>query len=168
MNELQKLEDALKKYKYNKARLGFLENQLKHLVPETHEDYIMSRAYRPGLSGATPVFVIENDEEVAMLNKIEETACEYRTKCRTNYSQARTETQEELTQLNYQVSIVEDGLRLLESINLKYKVIIERHYINSVRMEDIAENMHISRSRCYELCKEAVAWMSRVVYGYAQ
>lgn len=165
MNGLQKIEDTLRKYKYNKARLSFLESQLKRLVPETHEDYIMSKAFKPGQIGAAPIFIIENNAEVAMLNRVEETAGEYRTKCQTNYSQAKTETQKEYNQLNYMVSIVEDGLNLLENINLKYKIIIEKHYINSVRMEDIAENMHISRSRCYELCKEAVLWMTKVVYG---
>ncbi len=162
---LQRTEDILKKYKYNKVRLKFLEHQLQRMVPETHDDYIISKAYRTGPPEDAPVFIMENNDEAARLNKVEETACEYRTKCHTNYLQAKAETQAEFNQLNYLVSIVEDGLHLLESINLKYKVIIEKHYINSVRMEDIADNMHISRSRCYELCKEAVIWMAKVVYG---
>lgn len=165
MDGLQRIEEILKKYKYNKVRVVFLENQMKRLTPEAYDDYIVSRAYKQGIPESAPIFVKEKDEEVALLNKVEETACEYKAKCRSDYLNARKETLNEIMQLNYLVSMVEDGLDLLESINLKYKIVIEKYYINNSRMEDIADHMHISRSRCYELCKEAILWMTRLVYG---
>lgn len=165
MKRAEKVGELLKKYRYNKARLVFLENQLKRLVPESHEDYIESRAFKPGDSGNAPLFVMEGGEEIAALNKIEETAYEYRDRCRSNYRSARLETRNEMLRLSYSVSIVEDGLEILDRVNGKYKTVIEKYYIGGGRMEDIADELHMSRSRCYDLCKEAVRWLARVVYG---
>lgn len=165
MDNFFRMEELLKKHKYNKARMIFLEYQLKRLTPETHEDYIMSKAYKPGHSETAPLFVMEAGEEIALLNKVEETAYKYKEKCSSDYNTVWSETQNEILQLKYYITIVEDGMGILERINTKYKTVIEMYYINSSRMEDIADCIHISRSRCYELCKEAVRWMARVVYG---
>ena len=165
MDKLTRMEDLLKKHKYNKARMIFLENHLKRLTSENHDDYIQSKAYKAGRSESAPLFVMEAGKEIALLNKVEETAYEYREKCQSNYDTARSETESELQQLKYSVNIVEDGLDIVGRVHKKYKTVIEMYYINSSRMEDIADCIHISRSRCYELCKEAVGWMASVVYG---
>lgn len=165
MESFKRVEDALKKYKFDKERIGFLENHLKRLKPESHDNYIEYKMFSPGYSGAGPKFVMEGGEEVAQLNHVEATAQEYREKCLEEYEQARLELEKEIKRLRFSTTIVEDGLTMLESINEKYGVIVKRYYINRNRMEDIADAMHISRSRCYELGKEAVKWLVRIIYG---
>lgn len=165
MDKFARMEELLKRHKYNKARMIFLENHLKRLTPENHDDYIQGKVYRNGHSESAPLFVMEAGEEIALLNKVEETAYEYKEKCQSNYNTARYETENELLQLKYSINMVEDGLDIIDRIQKKYKTVIEMYYINNSRMEDIADCIHISRSRCYELCKEAVGWMANVVYG---
>lgn len=165
MNSIYKIETLLRDYRLGKARISILENQIKRLVPEAHEDYIEYRMYERGYSGATPKFIIEQGKEVAELNKVEATALEYKKKCQKEYREAKREMEKELKELIYNTSIVEDCMEILYRINEKYKKIIEGYYINNVRIEDMADSMHISRSRCYELCKEALRCLSRVIFG---
>ncbi|MCX8132015.1 MAG: hypothetical protein N3I35_18200 [Clostridia bacterium] len=165
MSKMRETEVLLRGYKLNKERIIFLENQLKRLTPESHEDYIEYRMYEHGYSGASPMFVMENGIEVAKLNKVESTACEYRRKCETEYRDANKEMEKELKKLRFNTSIIEESIEVLNRINAKYKIIIESYYINNVRMEDVADSIHIGRSRCYVLCKEALKYMARVIFG---
>lgn len=73
--------------------------------------------------------------------------------------------QSELSQLKYRTDMVEMGLKLAGEYNERYKIILEARYFNNVRIEDIADMTHMSRSRCYELCNEAAAYMSRIIFG---
>jgi DNA-directed RNA polymerase specialized sigma subunit len=71
----------------------------------------------------------------------------------------------ELDQLESKIDMVDTCIGLVELFNERYKYIIESHYFNHVRIEDIAEMTHMSRSRCYELRDEATTYMARIVYG---
>lgn len=75
------------------------------------------------------------------------------------------EMTKELELLRYITGVVEDGLDVLDLLDEKYKAILEQHYLERIRMEEIADCMHISRSRCYDLCREAVVWLDKVVNG---
>lgn len=165
MAEKLKVEELLRKYKYDKARVSFLKCQMERFTPETHNDYIECKMFEPGFGGSTPRFIMEGGREVAALNKVEETAQEYRVKCEKEYENARAETQREIKELAYRIAIVEDALHMLEGINGKFRVIIESYYIYGTRMEDVADSIHVSRSRCYEMCKEGIKLMTRLIYG---
>ncbi|MCX7710059.1 MAG: hypothetical protein N2484_09430 [Clostridia bacterium] len=165
MEGFKLMEDTLKKHKFHKERIIFLENHLKRLCPESYDDYIEYKMFSPDCLGAAPKFFMDKGEEVAQLNNVESTAEEYKEKCLKEYHQAKMEIEREISRLRYCTSIIEDALNMLEGVNEKYGVIIKRYYIHKNRMEDIADSMHISRSRCYEMCKEAVKWMTRIVYG---
>ena len=71
----------------------------------------------------------------------------------------------ELAQIRYLTETIDTSLELVREFNERYKIILESFYIHKVRMEDIAEMIHTSRSRCYELCKEALGFMARIVFG---
>ena len=74
----------------------------------------------------------------------------------------------ELSQLQHKIDTIEIGLKLIGEYNERYKIIIESHYLHNVRIEDIADMTHMSRSRCYELCNSAVTYMTRIVFGDRQ
>lgn len=165
MNRNKIIESLLKKHKFNKERIIFLEHHLKRFSPEVHEDYIEYKMFAPGYSGDTPKFVLDLGVEVAQLNKVEETACEYQAKCSKEYNDAKVETEKELKMLRYYTEVIEDGLNTLRRINEKHWIILDKYYINNYRMEDIAEMIHVSRSRCYDMCKEGIKWMTALIYG---
>lgn len=165
MSRYEIIEGLLKKYKYNNARKKFLECQLKHLTLEGHNEYNTGEMYKSDYSGVILKFILDNKEEDAKLNKVEETVEQYKDRCYKEFLEAREETENELKELNYYITLVEDGLNMLEIENEKYKLIIEGYYINNSSMENIADSIHISRSRCYELRKEAVKWITMVMYG---
>jgi hypothetical protein len=71
----------------------------------------------------------------------------------------------ELSQLIHKLNIIESCLKMVGEYNERYKYILESHYINNVRIEDIADMTYMSRSRCYELCNEAISYMSRIIFG---
>lgn len=71
----------------------------------------------------------------------------------------------ELEQIKDSLELVDVALTILKDYNERYRVILENHYIKGVRMEDIAETIHTSRSRCYELCKEALTHMANMIFG---
>lgn len=169
MNFLDRMEvvgEMLRKYKFNKERMKFLQNQIKRLTPETHKDYIECRMFSPGQWEETARMVMEDGEEVALLNKVELTAEEYKRKCEKAYKDAKNEIENELRSLEYYTAIVEDGLETLDRISNRYKYIVEEYYIKNKSMEDIACSIHVSRSRCYEICKEGVKLVARVIYGH--
>ena len=165
MDTVKSVKELLSKHRYNKARVAFLENQIKKIVPETHDEYIEYRMFEGGYTGETPMFVMERGEEVSRLNKVEATSQEYRKNCEKEYGKALKETEEELKKLKYFTMIIEEALEVLDRLDMKYKAIIEGYYINTSRMEDIAQSIHISRSRCYDLRKEAIKCMARIIYG---
>lgn len=168
MDNSKLIEKALKDYKFNKGRISFLKNQLDNITPETYNDYIEGTMFVPGYSGAVPKFISEAGREVCRLNKVEETSVNYKNDCSDMYIKAVNEIKKELSVLRFYTLIVEDSLAVLEKINPKYKIIIERYYVNSESMDNVAKMIHLSRSRCYNLCKDAVQYMARIVFGLAR
>ncbi len=165
MDSYKLIEKALKDYKFNKGRIGFLKNQLDNITPETYNEYIEGAMFIPGYSGAVPKFISEGGREVCQLNKVEETSVNYRGGCSDMYIKAVNEIKKELSVLRFYTLIVDDSLTVLEKINPKYKIIIERYYISSESMDNVASMIHLSRSRCYNLCKDAIQYMARIVFG---
>ena len=155
----------LREYTISKERISFLENRIKHLTPEAHSDYIESKMFASGYSGKTTKYMVVGKEEVAKLNKVEETAETYKSNCDREYRKAVSEIMEELLRLKYMALMVEDSLESIGRLHERYKILLERYYINNESMEEIAESLHLSRSRCYELCKEAVRYMAKLLYG---
>lgn len=165
MLQIGSMEELLKKYKLYKERAAFLEKHLEGLAPETHKDFIEYRMFSSGYTGTAPKFIMEDEEEVAELNKVESTAFEYREKCEREYHEARNQIESELSELRYCISIIEDGLDTIERIDSKYRTIIERYYVKGNRIEDIAHFLGMSRSGCYKLCKESIKQMERLIFG---
>lgn len=74
----------------------------------------------------------------------------------------------ELSQLKHKIDTIEISLKMTGDFDERYKIIIELHFFKNIRIEDIADMTHMSRSRCYELCNEAVTYMTRIVFGENQ
>jgi hypothetical protein len=74
----------------------------------------------------------------------------------------------ELSRLEHKADVIETGMKMAGEYNERYKYILEAHFINNVRIEDIADMTHMSRSRCYELCNEAVLYLSKIIFGEDQ
>lgn len=165
MKELDSIVKMLAEYRFNKERIDFLERHVKRFTPETHVDYIESKMYGPGYSGKTLKMAVVNNEETALLNKVEETAENYRHDCENDYKNSVRSILREISRLKYLVSTVEDSLEIIGKSHQKYKALLEKYYIYGENMEDIAEELHLSRSRCYGLCKEAIKYMVRMVGG---
>lgn len=155
----------MKKNKTYKARINFLRNHLMNFSPEAYRDYIESRMYGRGYSGAEPRFVMEMGAEVAQLNKVEKTADEYRRRCEKEYADARAELELELKKLNFYVALIDDGMDTLKRINEKYGIVVEGYYISNTSIEAIADSIHLSRTRCYELRREGISCMADIIYG---
>jgi len=165
MKELDSIEKMLVEYRFNKERIDFLEKQIGRLTPETYSDYIEGKMFSPGYSGKTLRIEVLNNEEVAMLNKVEETAENYSRNCEAEYKNSLKSIMDEMSKFKYLASVVEDSLEIIGKSHEKYKLILEKYYINGESMEDVAESLHLSCSRCYGLCKEAVKYMERIIYG---
>ncbi|MCX7710058.1 MAG: hypothetical protein N2484_09425 [Clostridia bacterium] len=96
---------------------------------------------------------------------VNEGCSEYRSAIQIDYGALVPEMEFELKRLKYSTGLVEDALDILDGLDRKQKMVVERFYISGHRMEDIAYDVHISRSRCYELCKEALEVLENVIYG---
>ena len=83
------------------------------------------------------------------------------------YTKKVKEMSEELSRLRYLMNTIEESIFMVNEIDKRYKTIIQKYYIYNVRMEDIAELLHLSRSRCYELFKESLQAMSKIMFGNA-
>lgn len=168
MKQDNSIAKMLREYRMNKERINFLENRIKRFSPELNTDYteyIESKMFTHGHWDKTLKLAVVNGEEVAVLNNVEETAENYRLDCENEYGKTLNSFKKEITRLLNCVYIVEDSLEVMGKYHEKYKVILESYYIRGESMEDIAENLHLSRSRCYELCKKAVEYMDSVVFG---
>lgn len=163
--EFEAITKMLRDYSINRERISFLEIRIKHLTPEAHSDYIESKMFANGHSGKTIKHIVVGGEEVTQLNKVEETAENYASMCDKDYGHAISEIKEELKKLKGMTIIVEDLLEIMGRSHKRYRAILERYYINNESMEEIAESLHLSRSRCYELCKESVKYMAKLFYG---
>lgn len=159
------MEKILREYRVNKQRISFLENQIRRMTPELDKDYIESKMFARGHSDKTLKLAIVKGEEVAVLNNVEETADNYRLHCENEYREAINCLRNEIFRLHNAVYIVEDSLDALGESNEKYRTLLEKYYLQGESMEEIAEILHLSRSRCYELCKKAVEYMEMVVFG---
>ncbi len=137
MSRYTAVEKLLKSYRLNEARILFIEGRIKRLA----------FSEEPGAMRVS-------DEEV------HETEEEYGRELRMKMS-----LQKELKSLRLMQGVAEDALNMLEQVDERYRAIINDYYIKSCRMEDIAEKMHISRSKCYELCGEAAEMLSKVLAG---
>lgn len=159
------IEDLLKNYEYNKVRVAFLRNQIQRLTSEEANEYIRSKMLQGGYSGKVTRFVMEKNREVAKLNQVEATADNYKEKIQEEYKMALHEIDQEIKQLSYDIGIVDDSLELIRGINEKYYKILHKNYVHKCPMENVADSMHISRSRCYELRKQALELIVRIVFG---
>lgn len=159
------VEKMLLEYRVNKDRIDFFEKQISHFTSETDSDYIESKMFAQGNSGKILRFAVHNNEEVALLNKVEETAENYSDICESEYINSLRNIYEELSKYKLLTNIVEDSLEIMAKSHKKYKLILEKFYINGESMENVAESLHLSCSRCYGLCKEAVKYMERIVHG---
>jgi DNA-directed RNA polymerase specialized sigma24 family protein len=83
-------------------------------------------------------------------------------------SNAKLNLEKELSELEYRIEAGEICLKLLGEYSERHRFIVESHYLNNVRIEDIADMTHMSRSRCYELCSEATSYITRIFYGDEQ
>ncbi|GKX29631.1 hypothetical protein SH1V18_21110 [Vallitalea longa] len=165
MKYVKLIEDLLKNYEYNKVRVAFLRNQIQRLTSEGENEYIRSKMLQGGYSGKVTRFVIEKGEEVATLNHVEATADNYKEKIEEEYKRALRDIEQEIKQLSYDIGIIDDCLELIKGINEKYYIIINQNYVHKCPMEIVADSMHMSRSRCYELRKQAVELIVKIVYG---
>jgi DNA-directed RNA polymerase specialized sigma subunit len=168
MKKNDSIAKMLREYRVNKERIDFLENQIRHYSPEAYSDYIESKMYAPGYEDKILKLAVVNGEESAVLNKVEETAGNYRQECDREYKKNIKCFKNEIANLQRSVYIVEDSLMAMGKSHENYRTLLERYYIQGESMEDIAEYIHISRSRCYELCKKAVEYMGNVVFGTQQ
>lgn len=165
MNDYAAIEKILREYRLNKARINFLESQINHLTPEAYTDYIESRMFSHKFTENAPKFQIYQGMEISQLNDVEETSVNYKANCISQYDRAIHNMKKEICALKYMTLIVENSLEILEKTAKKYKTFIERYYIENESMESIAESMHLSKSRCYVLCKDAVKYMYKIVNG---
>ncbi|RCX13258.1 hypothetical protein DFR58_11876 [Anaerobacterium chartisolvens] len=137
MSRYTVVEKLLKGYRLNGARILFIESRIKRLAFNEEPE-------RMGVSDG----------------EVHETEEEYGRELRMKMS-----LQKELKSLRIVQEVTEDALNTLEQVDKRYKAIINDYYIEGCRMEDIAERMHISRSKCYELCREAAEMLSKVLAG---
>lgn len=165
MEQIKLIEKLLKNYEYNKVRIVFLQNQRQRLRSEESSEYIQSKMFNGGFSGGITKFLIENNEEIAKLNIVEATADNYKERIQKEYKEALYELDQELNALKYNNAIVDDSMELLKGINEKYYDILRKNYIYKCTMENIADSMHISRSRSYELRKAALRLIVKIVFG---
>lgn len=71
----------------------------------------------------------------------------------------------EIQKKTYLMEKVDLALAMAADYDEKYKLIIESFYIKNIRMEDISDSMHISRSSCYEIKNKAISYMAKVIFG---
>lgn len=83
------------------------------------------------------------------------------------YSEKINEMRKEYSQLKYLKDTLEDSICMASEIDERFKIIIHKYFLNNVRMEDIADHLHISRSRCYELYKKSLTTISKIMFGNA-
>jgi len=159
MNNTKMMENMLEKYRYYKSRNIFLEKEKRRLIRDVMEND--SGKNSAGLSVISfkttnwemkeKTTVYGNESSNNELEKVQDLKIKV--------------IENEISQNNYLVEIIEDSLKMIGEYNERYKILIEGYYIKKIRMEDIAQMTHTSRSRCYELCKEAVACMSKIIFG---
>ncbi len=73
----------------------------------------------------------------------------------------------DLERLKFMKEILDDALYMLKVTDERGYNVVYRHYVHGVRMEDIADSLHICRSRCYELGKKAIRDMSDFIFNTA-
>ncbi len=73
--------------------------------------------------------------------------------------------QNEMPKITYLLGKVDLALAMVAGYDEKYKLIIESFYIKKIRMENISDSMHISRSSCYEIKNKAISYMAKVIFG---
>jgi hypothetical protein len=137
MNNVSLLEEMLKNYSHSSKRIVFLENQKKLLCQKPNDGLCVS-----GTNSSRDTEILVNE-----------------------FSEKMSKMEGELEKLKYFKNIIDLCLKMINDMDEKYNIIIYKYYILNVRMEDIAAMLHISRSRCYSLCKEAIVEMSKIVFG---
>lgn len=77
---------------------------------------------------------MERGIEVAELNKVEETACEYKQKCEKEYNIAKTEIEKELKELEYYTALVEDWVvkKALQFLPLSLRLLLSEDDIRKI------------------------------------
>lgn len=77
------------------------------------------------------------------------------------------DVEQDLERLRYTKEVLDDALNALKEIDNRGYKVVERHYLHGIRIEDIADLMYMSRSRCYEISKEAVNQLTEFMFGVA-
>lgn len=157
MSSVKTMEEMLEKYCYHKSRSIFLEKEKRMLM----QSYPEERMFHSDFFDKYTKIDNGNKRGKAQENKHSISIDDFE-KFR---NQKIKKIDNELSQSNYQIEIIDDSLNMIKEYNERYKIVIEGYYIKKIRMEDIAEMTHTSRSRCYELCKEAIAHMAKMVFG---
>lgn len=154
----------MKNHRINKARISFIEMQIKRLGFERsmgQNGSAQGESYTPSCASFT------NTVELIGLYGVREEEMEYGTSPTSAPDNMLFSLKQELKHRTLLLGLVEDAVDMLGSIDFRYKRIIEEYYIKNCRMEDIAAEIHVSRSKCYEFCKEAIAVMEKVILGNA-
>lgn len=165
MENIKRIEKLLKNHEYKKVRVEFLLSQKERLSSEDANEYIRGKMLKGGYSGSIPKFMIKEYGEIAKLNHVEETADNYQVKIEEEYKKAIKEIDHEINTLKFQIGLMEEALNLLKRMNEKFFMIIQKRYLYNCTMENIAESMHLSRSRCYELRKSALEFLTKIICG---
>ena len=148
MNDITLIEEMLKKYSSNNLRIIFFEKQ-KKIISENSKN----------LTPDSNSFAYEksNFDNTQDMEVLESLAHEFSYKVK--------DLEKELAILKYLNNTIDNCLDMLKTIDERYSFILEKHYIHNVRMELISEMMHISRSRCYDLCKKGIFNLSDIIFG---
>lgn len=165
MNKLNEVEKLLKEYKINSARIIFIENQITRMSYEVSGAQTENLPSGSGFVLSLSLGAFTPGRASTKQSVVNESFCVYGPANEIDYGMLVREMETELKGLKYRVGLVEDALGILQGLDRKQKVIAERFYIAGDRMEEIACDVHMSRSRCYELCKEALEVLENVIYG---
>ena len=137
------MKDLLKQYRFFKDRKVMLERRRTYLqsLVENEEDDIEGINKFP-----LDEYLNMNKDEIAI---------------------ELLSIQSEMPKITYLLGKVDLALAMVAGYDEKYKLIIESFYIKNIRMENISDSMHISRSSCYELKNKAISYMAKVIFGTA-
>ncbi len=145
MDNIKLLEQLLKQYPYINLRMQHLERLMTN--NSTEESTAKDSKYIHGNCLISNSVSVEQDKIITIaVNKL-------------------SNIKHELNNTKYIYRMLEDFMNLLKMTDKKSYTVMEKHYIHKVRMEDIADILYISRSRCYEIRKNAIFKMSKYVFG---
>lgn len=164
-NKYDAVESVLRQFKLNKARIGFLEKHLDRLNIGPDENDIFHGMLTDVRYSNLSEIVFKDRIGLKFKDTVEETAVAYCDDGISRNDTAAVILKKELALLGYVTGMIEDALNLVEKVDSRYRTIIEQHFINNMRMEEIADRIHLSRTTCYELRREALRSFTGVLCG---